>query len=364
VHIEGLASRGFDEPRVSIGRSTLCALVLPSPEVSRNHAVIEESAGAFVLEDCGSAHGTYVDGLRITKAAITRASQIRIGPFQLTVEAGAGVDPVEARLRAAIATKQDAASRQVYADWLEERGDAVRAEFLRLQESLAALSSDQMMQAAVATQAERLRVLAASIDMGWRYEVARPAVEGCATRFNFKCPREWSAMDETDRKDVRHCSACNKHVYYAATVEIARRRVEEGACVVVDILPRRAHDDLRRRPIMMGGAVAPPPPGPSSTSAPSATVFLLFNGQRYPVIKDQFLIGSAPCDLVIEDPNISQPHAAVIRRNGTFYIKDLGSTNGIHYMGMQIDNKRLDEGDVFHLCDHELRVTYRADDFL
>lgn len=32
------------------------------------------------------------------------------------------------------------------------------------------------------------------------------------------------------------------------------------------------------------------------------------------------------------------------------------STSGI-YMGMQIDNKRLDEGDVFH----QLRFTYRAD---
>ena len=51
----------------------------------------------------------------------------------------------------------------------------------------------------------------------------------------------------------------------------------------------------------------------------------------------------------------------MIRRNGTFYIKDLGSTNGIDYKGMRIDNKRIDEGDVFHLCDYELRFTYRAD---
>ena len=27
---------------------------------------------------------------------------------------------------------------------------------------------------------------------------------------------------------------------------------------------------------------------------------------------------------------------------------------------MRIDNKRIDEGDVFHLCDYELRFTYRA----
>ncbi len=108
-------------------------------------------------------------------------------------------------------------------------------------------------------------------------------------------------------------------------------------------------------------AVAPPP-GPGLGGA-GPTLFLMYNGQRYPVTKDQFIIGrgSKTSDLAIKDGNISRKHAAVIRRNGTFYIKDLGSTNGIDYKGMRIDNKRIDEGDVFHLCDYELRFTYRAD---
>jgi len=114
------------------------------------------------------------------------------------------------------------------------------------------------------------------------------------------------------------------------------------------------------------GHVAPqanhqPPMPPMSSGGP--TLFLVYNGQRYPVTKDQFIIGrgSKTSDLAIKDGNISRKHAAVIRRNGTFYIKDLGSTNGIDYKGMRIDNKRIDEGDVFHLCDYELRFTYRVD---
>ena len=105
-----------------------------------------------------------------------------------------------------------------------------------------------------------------------------------------------------------------------------------------------------------------PNPMPQMGSA-GPTLFLIYNGQRYPVTKDQFIIGrgSKTSDLAIKDGNISRKHAAVIRRNGTFYIKDLGSTNGIDYKGMRIDNKRIDEGDVFHLCDYELRFTYRAD---
>ncbi len=117
-----------------------------------------------------------------------------------------------------------------------------------------------------------------------------------------------------------------------------------------------------------GGHIAPhappaAPPMPPSMGSAGPTLFLIYNGQRYPVTKDQFIIGrgSKTSDLPIKDGNISRKHAAVIRRNGTFYIKDLGSTNGIDYKGMRIDNKRIDEGDVFHLCDYELRFTYRAD---
>ena len=117
-------------------------------------------------------------------------------------------------------------------------------------------------------------------------------------------------------------------------------------------------------PTMQRPAVAAPSTQPPPVAVPSgATLYLLYNNQRYPITKDQFIIGrgSKTSDLAIKDGNISRKHAAVIRRNGTFYIKDLGSTNGIDYKGMRIDNKRIDEGDIFHLCDYEIRFTYRPD---
>jgi hypothetical protein len=108
----------------------------------------------------------------------------------------------------------------------------------------------------------------------------------------------------------------------------------------------------------------PPAPRATPEAAPvvAPPLFLLFNNQRIAIDKDQFIIGrgSKTSDLPIKDGNISRKHAAVIRRNGMYYIKDLGSTNGIDYKGMRIDNKRIDEGDVFHLCDYELRFTYRG----
>ena len=111
----------------------------------------------------------------------------------------------------------------------------------------------------------------------------------------------------------------------------------------------------------------PPSIPPSSRVTPEMmpatvipTLYLVFNEERIAIDKDQFIIGrgTKSSDLPIKDGNISRKHAAVIRRNGIYYIKDLGSTNGIDYRGMRIDNKRIDEGDVFHICDYELRFTY------
>jgi hypothetical protein len=121
-------------------------------------------------------------------------------------------------------------------------------------------------------------------------------------------------------------------------------------------------------PGLSGGSSlhAPPPPprgavSEGSSSGSSAPLYLVFDNQKYRIDKDQFIIGrgSKSSDLPIKDGNISRKHAAVIRRNGTYFIKDLGSTNGIDFKGMRIDNKRIDEGDVFYLCDYELRFTYK-----
>jgi hypothetical protein len=106
--------------------------------------------------------------------------------------------------------------------------------------------------------------------------------------------------------------------------------------------------------------VGAPPPPPDSVPGASM-LYLVFDNQKYRIDKDQFIIGrgTKSSDLPIKDGNISRKHAAVIRRNGTFFIKDLGSTNGIDFNGMRIDNKRIDEGDIFYICEYELRFTYK-----
>ena len=115
-------------------------------------------------------------------------------------------------------------------------------------------------------------------------------------------------------------------------------------------------------PPRFGRATAAQVPTPVAPLAEDgATLYLVFDNQKYRIDKDQFIIGrgSKSSDLPIKDGNVSRKHAAVIRRNGSYFIKDLGSTNGIDFKGMRIDNKRIDEGDVFHICEYELKFTYK-----
>jgi len=89
-------------------------------------------------------------------------------------------------------------------------------------------------------------------------------------------------------------------------------------------------------------------------------MILVFQGRKIPITQDQFIIGrgSKSSDLAIKDANISRKHAAVIFHNGAYYMKDLGSTNGVEYKGKLVDSKRIDEGDVFTICGYDLHFTY------
>ena len=111
-------------------------------------------------------------------------------------------------------------------------------------------------------------------------------------------------------------------------------------------------------------AVSVPPPLPGhrpSQSTGRQTLVLKFNGQMFPIDKDEFIIGrgARTADLAIRDGNISRRHAAVVFHDGVYFMKDLGSTNGIEYAGQRVESKRIEEGDVYHICDYELRFSYQ-----
>ena len=118
----------------------------------------------------------------------------------------------------------------------------------------------------------------------------------------------------------------------------------------------------------MGGGMGMPQGGMGGMQQPmpgqaqqGPTLAAFYGGQRFVVNKDRFIIGRGKqsSDLTIKDPNVSRQHAMVEFLNGTYYMVDMGSTNGVEYNGQRIARKAIAEGDLFRICDHEVRFSYR-----
>jgi pSer/pThr/pTyr-binding forkhead associated (FHA) protein len=113
---------------------------------------------------------------------------------------------------------------------------------------------------------------------------------------------------------------------------------------------------------MSAGPGAAPPPQPGGAPGQlSPTLTAYYGGQRYVVNKDRFIIGRGKqsSDLTIKDPNVSRQHAMVEFLNGQYYMVDMGSTNGVEFNGQRIARKAITEGDLYRICDHEVRFSYR-----
>jgi uncharacterized protein (TIGR02996 family) len=76
----------------------------------------------------------------------------------------------DAFLQSLAENPKDDNSRLVYADWLEEHGEPLKAEFLRLTVSLA---TEKRSKGTRKTQRNRLQELAAQLDTDWLAVVSR-----------------------------------------------------------------------------------------------------------------------------------------------------------------------------------------------
>lgn len=64
---------------VSIGRATNCTIQVGDEGTSRLHAEIVRQGPLWVLRDCGSTNGTFLDGARVTYEALHPGAVIRVG---------------------------------------------------------------------------------------------------------------------------------------------------------------------------------------------------------------------------------------------------------------------------------------------
>jgi ribosomal protein L40E len=74
----------LEHERITIGRSPDCEIFLDDVTVSRNHAVLVEDGGVFVVEDQGSLNGTFVNRKRIDRALLHEGDELQVGKYRLT----------------------------------------------------------------------------------------------------------------------------------------------------------------------------------------------------------------------------------------------------------------------------------------
>jgi hypothetical protein len=83
---------------------------------------------------------------------------------------------------------------------------------------------------------------------------------------------------------------------------------------------------------------------PEPEPEPSAS--LTINGKTHELQKPSVVIGrSSESDIRVSDPNVSRKHAEIRQEGSTYWIVDLGSTNGISVNGRALKRSKLDDGD-------------------
>jgi hypothetical protein len=126
--------------------------------------------------------------------------------------------------------------------------------------------------------------------------------------------------------------------------------------------PRRARDepagDIEPGATMIYKAKTPPP-----TEAVSAAelgveqelVTLTYDGTRHEVKQRRVVLGrSRDCDIQLSDSNVSRRHAELRQEGASYWIVDLGSTNGIEVNGKRVKRAKLRDGDTITLGSTEV----------
>jgi DNA-binding NtrC family response regulator len=71
--------------RLLVGSGSRCRVRLTEPTVSRKHAELRPGPGGWVLHDLGSRNGTFLDGIRVERAWLSRAATLRFGAATVRV---------------------------------------------------------------------------------------------------------------------------------------------------------------------------------------------------------------------------------------------------------------------------------------
>jgi FhaA, N-terminal domain/FHA domain len=142
------------------------------------------------------------------------------------------------------------------------------------------------------------------------------------------------------------------------------------------IATRMVHPDRRRgegEPVAdleAGATMIYKPQTAQPTQAVSAAelgveqelVTLSWNGDSLQVKQPRIVIGrSRDCDVQLADSNVSRRHAELRQEGASYWIVDLGSTNGIEVNGKRVKRAKLRSGDTITLGSTKVTFSQEAE---
>jgi adenylate cyclase len=92
---------------------------------------------------------------------------------------------------------------------------------------------------------------------------------------------------------------------------------------------------------------------------PNGELVPVGGGDSIPLIRDTMTVGRREsCDIPIRLPNVSGLHCELVFQDGFWYIRDLGSTNGIKVNGVRVQKKMLHPSDTITIAKRNWTIEY------
>jgi hypothetical protein len=125
---------------------------------------------------------------------------------------------------------------------------------------------------------------------------------------------------------------------------IATRMVQRGRRAAPDVpVPKQASATMVYRPDL---DVAAPPAEDGDAPLERDAVTLTIDGEQHEIDKRVVVLGRGQdCDIQLADPNVSRRHAELRQEEASYWIVDLGSTNGLEVNGRRLRQAKLEDGD-------------------